>query len=96
MTDTMLPILRQLHDADGDRARADVLLRMPDAVALKYHPVIDAACRKAGFEAGWKFLAMRVSLCLAVRDQAGQPPADLADMAERFRAALAEFVAGVS
>lgn len=96
MSDTMLPILRQLHEADGDRARADTLLRMPDSVMLKYHQVIDAACRRAGFEAGWKFLALRVSLALAVRDAAGMPPDDLTASAELFRVGLAEFAAGAS
>jgi len=93
MTDTMLPILRQLHDADGDRARADVLLRMPDSVMLKYHEVIDGACRRAGFEAGWNFAALRVSLSLAVRDRLGLPPAELAATVEHFRTGLAEFAA---
>lgn len=91
MTDSMLPILRQLHDADGDRARADTLLRMPDSVMLKYHQVIDDAFRRAGFEAGSNFLALRVSLALAVRDGAGLPPPDLAASAELFRVGLAEF-----
>lgn len=94
MTDTMLPILRQLHDADGDRSRADTLLRMTDAVMMKYHPGIDAACRRAGFEAGSNFVALRVSLCLAVRDGAGLPPSDLADSFERYRAGMAEFAGG--
>lgn len=96
MTDSMLPILRQLHDADGDRVRAGVLLRMPDSVMLKYHDVIDAACRRAGFEPGSKFLAVRVSLSLAVRSDAGLPPAELAIMAEEFRLGMAEFAAGAS
>jgi hypothetical protein len=94
MTDTMLPILRQLHDADGDRARADTLLRMPDSVALKYHAVIEAACRKGDFETGVKFIAVRVTLLLAVRDGNGLPRADLVEIVERFRIALAEFAAG--
>jgi hypothetical protein len=96
MTDSMLPILRQLHDADGDRARADTLLRMTDAVLMKYHPVIDAACRRAGFEVGWNFVALRVSLCLAVRDAAGLPPADLVDSFERYRVGMAQFAGGAS
>ncbi len=96
MTDSMLPILRQLYDADGDRERADVLLRMPDSVVLKYHDVIAAACRRGAFETGVKFLAVRVSLSLAVRDSTGLPPADLAGMVDQFRIAMAEFAAGAS
>lgn len=94
MTDTMLPILRQLHDADGDRARADTLLRMPDSVMLKYHEVIERACRSAGFEAGRNYLALRVSLSLAVRGADGLPPTQLAITEEQYRRALVEF-AGV-
>lgn len=94
MSDTMLPILRQLHEADGDRARAATLLRMPDSVMLKYHDVIEAACRRAGFEAGRNYLALRVSLSLAVRDVVGLPPADLATTGEHYRRAMAEFAGG--
>ncbi|RWC98071.1 MAG: hypothetical protein EOS73_32080 [Mesorhizobium sp.] len=66
---------------------------MPDSVMLKYHDVIDAACRRAGFEPGSKFLAV---LSLAVRSDAGLPPAELAIMAEEFRLGMAEFAAGAS
>ncbi|MER9665531.1 hypothetical protein [Mesorhizobium sp. M0203] len=94
MNDSMIPILRQLHDADGDRSRADTLLRMPDSIMLKYHPVIEAACRRAQFEAGSNFVALRVSLALAVRDASGLPPVDLAAKAEQYRIGMAEFAAG--
>lgn len=91
MTNSMLPILRQLHDADGNRARADVLLRMPDSILLKFHGVILDACRRAGFSAGEQFVDLRASLMLAVRDEHGLPPADLAALAEKFRAGLVSF-----
>ncbi|TPM92709.1 hypothetical protein [Mesorhizobium sp. B2-1-3A] len=90
----MLPMLRQLHDADGDIARADVLLRMPDSILLKYHGVILESCRRARFEAGQQFVDLRTALMLAVRDSQGLPPADLADLAERMRAGLAAFAGG--
>ncbi|TPJ75813.1 hypothetical protein FJ422_30820 [Mesorhizobium sp. B2-6-3] len=96
MTDSMLPILRQLHDADGDRARADTLLRMPDSVMLKYHDVILAACRRGGFEVGMAFVELRVSTCLAVRDAAGLAPADLCKTLDHYRDVMAEFAAGAS
>lgn len=96
MNDSMLPILRQLHDADGDRARADVLLRMPDSILLKFHGVILDACRRAGFAAGEQFVDLRASLMLAVRDDHGLPPPGLADAADAFRRGLAEFAAGVA
>jgi hypothetical protein len=94
MTDSMLPILRQLHDADGDRERADVLLRMPDSVVLKYHEVILAACRGAGFEAGMAFVELRVSLCLAVRSSDGLAPADLSKVLDHYRDVMAKFATG--
>lgn len=94
MTDTMQPLLRELYDADGDRARAGVLLRMPDSLMLKYHDIIDAACRKAGFEVGWHYLAIRVSLALAVRDADGLPPVDLSIAWENYRRAMVEFAGG--
>ncbi|QKC83253.1 hypothetical protein [Mesorhizobium sp. NZP2077] len=94
MADTMLPILRQLHEADGDRSRADTLLRMPDSVMLKYQMVIEGACRRAGFEAGRNYLALRVSLSLAVRDADGLPPTELSITWEQYRRALVEFAAG--
>ncbi|RWK12516.1 hypothetical protein [Mesorhizobium sp.] len=91
MTDTMLPMLRQLYDADGDRSRADILLRMPDSVMLKYRGSIVECCRRASFEVGLAFVDMRTSILLAVRDENGRVPEDRTAMAERYRIALAEF-----
>ncbi|TIR00847.1 hypothetical protein [Mesorhizobium sp.] len=92
MTDTMLPMLRQLYDADGDRARADILLRMPDSVMLKYRGSIEECCRRASFEVGLAFVDIRTSIMLAVRDAQGRAPADLADVADKCRDSLAAFV----
>jgi len=94
MSDSMLPMLRQLHDADGDQARADILLRMPDSVVLKYHAIIEKACRRASFEVGLDFLALRISLLLAVRDAEGRPPLELSGKATEYRRALSHFVSG--
>ncbi|TPM41561.1 hypothetical protein [Mesorhizobium sp. B2-3-4] len=94
MSDSMLPMLRQLHDADGNQVRADVLLRMPDSVMLEYHEVILNACRRGGFEVGMAFVDLRISLLLAVRDDQGRAPADLAKVAEHYRETLAAFVSG--
>lgn len=92
MIDTMLPILRQLYDAEGDRARADILLRMPDSVMLKYRSSIVECCRRACFEVGLAFIDLRVSVLLAVRDAEGRAPAELSTIAERYRDSLADFV----
>jgi hypothetical protein len=88
----MLPMLRQLHDADGDHARADILLRMPDSVMLKYRAAIVESCRRASFEVGLAFVDLRTSILLAVRDADGRAPADLTDIADKCRDSLAAFV----
>ncbi|TPI39297.1 hypothetical protein FJW07_14040 [Mesorhizobium sp. B3-1-9] len=94
MTDTMLPMLRQLYNADGNQARADILLRIPDSVLLKYRGSIVEACRRASFEVGLAFVDMRTSALLAVRDATGQVPPERAAMVERYRRALVGFVNG--
>ncbi len=94
MTDTMLPLLRQLHEAEGDQARADILSRMPDSVMLKYRAAIVESCRCASFEVGLAFVDLRTSILLSVRDADGRAPADLCDIADRCRASLAAFVRG--
>lgn len=94
MTDSMIPIIRQLHDADGDRARARVLLAMPDSVMLKFAGTVAEACRRAGFEGGSEYVIRRVALMLATRDREGSIPAPLADDFETFRIAFAAFANG--
>lgn len=96
MTDSMLPIIRQLHDADGDQARARVLLAMPDAVLLKYAGTISDACTRAMFQAGAEFVLRRAVIMKAVRGRDGLLPAPIADDFEQFRAAMAAFAAGGS
>jgi hypothetical protein len=94
MLDSMIPIIRQLHDADGDRARAQILLRVDDATLLKFHPVFAGACRKAGFEPGVAFVEIRIACMHAVRSTVGGLPGGLALAAETLRAELAAFAAG--
>ncbi len=90
MSDTMLPIIRQLHDAPDDRARARLLLAAPDAVLAKYRDVFDAACRRAGFAAGLRFLDWRRAAWCAVRRPDGTLPPEF----EEVRVAFAAFAAG--
>jgi len=89
--DSMIPVIRQLHDADGDRARARVLLSMPDTVLLKYAGTIGEACQKAGFEGGAEYVLRRVTLMRATRDRQGLIPGPLNQDFEEFRAAFAAF-----
>ena len=71
MTDTMLPIIRQMHDAADDHARAAVLLCVPDSVLLKYRDVFEAACRRAGFNLGLSYIDVRRAAFCAVRGPDG-------------------------
>jgi hypothetical protein len=94
MTDSMLPIIRQLHDADGDRARAKVLLAMPDTIILKQAGTVGTACLKAGFQAGAEYVLRRVALMRAVRGADGLLPPPLATDFDEFRGAFAAFANG--
>ena len=93
MLDSMIPVIRQLHEADGDHARARILLQCPDAVLLKYHPVFRAACERARFDAGVAFVEGRVALMHAVRDADGLLPFDLSKSVEDLRQSLVRYVA---
>lgn len=88
MTDSMLPIIRQMHDADDDRARGRVLLAVSDQVLCKYRDVFEAACRRARFDAGLAFIDVRRAAWCAVRAQDGTHRNPLF---EEARAAMAEF-----
>jgi len=90
----MLPLIRQLHDADGDRARAKLLLAMPDAIVLKYSAVLSAACEAARFAAGGEFISRRVAAMRAVRNADGDLPAHIAEDFGDFRRAFAAFAKG--
>ena len=89
-TDSMVPLLRQMLEADDDRARAGILLRVPDMVLAKYRGGFVAACAKARFDAGEAFIAARIAAMWAVRDGCGRLPADvemhLIRLRERFGA----------
>ncbi|QGU20741.1 hypothetical protein MCHK_09490 [Mesorhizobium huakuii 7653R] len=60
-----VPIIDQLHNADGDRARADILLRCPDSLMLKFETVFLNACRH--FPAGEHFVLLRTIAMRHVR-----------------------------
>jgi hypothetical protein len=55
----MLPIIRQMHDAESDEARAGVLLQLPDVVLVRHVAVFAKACRQGGLELGDLFIDMR-------------------------------------
>jgi len=68
----MLPIIRQFHEAANDEERAQLLLMVSDAVLMKYREVFEAACRRAGFEAGLQFIDWRRAAWHAVRGPDGR------------------------
>lgn len=92
--DSMLPIIRQMHNADGDAARARVLLAMPDVLVLKYAGTLAKACEKARFHGGAEFILRRVTAMRATRTAEGLLPAHIADDFEQFRAAFVAFANG--
>ena len=92
--DAMIPIIRQLHDADGDRERARILLAMPDSVLLKFAGTVGEACRRAGFHAGAEYVLRRVTLMRATRDRQGLIPGALAEDFHAYRHAFAAFASG--
>lgn len=57
MSDTMLPILRAMHDAGTNAERAEILLLCPIAIMLKYRSVLESSCERHGFSAGAEYLA---------------------------------------
>lgn len=88
----MLPIIRQMHDAESDEARAKILLVVSDQVLMRYRPVFEQACARAGFGLGLDFITIRRAEWSSVRGDDGQHCNPL--FAE-FRADFLEF-AGVS
>lgn len=64
MTDHMLPIIRQMHDADSHGRRAEILLECPLMILMKYRDVFEKVCEQTGFQAGTEYLLF---LSVAVR-----------------------------
>lgn len=91
MTDTMLPLIREMHDAADDRDRAGILLILPDAVLMKHREIFEAACHRARFEAGLQFIAARHAAWHQKRLDDGTLPDGPLDT---MRAALAAFAYG--
>lgn len=91
MTDSMLPIIRQMHDAADDRVRARILLAVPDMVLLKHREVFEAACRRASFELGAQFIAWRRAGWNARR---GPDGLILSEKFDEVRIAFARYAAG--
>jgi hypothetical protein len=56
MTDSMFPMIRQMHDADTHARRAEILLECPVILMIKYRHVFLKACEVTGFQPGVDYL----------------------------------------
>lgn len=90
-TDSLIPIIRQMHDAPDDRARAAILLAVSDALLAKYRGVFEGACRRAAFDAGLRFINVRRAQWCATRGRDGLHTNALF---EEVRAEFAAYAAG--
>ncbi|MCO5071120.1 MAG: hypothetical protein M9944_07935 [Rhizobiaceae bacterium] len=84
----MLPIIRQMHEADGDGERARILLSVPDKTLLKYRGAFVQACRRAQFELGETYVLLRDNAMGMVRDHHGNLPKDRALALREVRTAM--------
>ncbi|MBN9078537.1 MAG: hypothetical protein BGN87_00235 [Rhizobiales bacterium 65-79] len=89
MTDSMLPIIRQMHNAADDHVRALVLLSVPDSVLMKYLDVFQAVCRRAHFDLGLQFIDIRHAEWSATRGPDGRHRNPLFDQVRDAFAAYA-------
>lgn len=94
MADQRFPIIRDIQEAKTDADRAEILLRLSDAMLLKYSEVFIASCNRAGFVDGVAFVTARYAALVAVRDAHGQVPERNTALVEDIRQALSHFVAG--
>lgn len=93
LDDARFPIVAMIEEADGQAARAVLVLRTPDAVLLGHGPAIQDACLAAGFGLGAQYVAVRIALLSAVRDRQGLIPAEYERNAETWRRGLVAFAA---
>jgi len=94
-TDTMLPILRQMHEADP-RGQAALLLMMPQAVILKHAEPLKAACRRSGLDAGIIYVDLWVAAMLATRTATGSWRFEIYQPLKTVSADLANFAAAAA
>lgn len=87
-TDSLLPIIGQMHNAADDRERAAVLLAVSDQILCKYRKVFDQACQRASFDLGREYIEMRRAQWCATRGRDGRHTNPLF---EEVRAQMAAF-----
>lgn len=67
-------VAAELIDAATDARRAQILLRLPDAVLLDKTDALNGACRQVGFKMGLLFIGVRISTLCANRLPNGELP----------------------
>lgn len=94
MTD--LPIVAQLLAAGSDAERAQILLRLPDALVFEQRMQLSRACLAVGFRRGALYIAARISAFVAVRGKNGTLPGHLETIQNEVRAELAALACGTA
>lgn len=84
--DVLNPMIRQMQEADGDRARMLILLSVPDLVLIKHREQFEKACDRAGFDLGRRLIDWRRASWSKVRGADGALPQDFQDAIAAFAA----------
>lgn len=87
-------IARQILRADNHAQRAAILLRVPDIVITGKADVLTEACEACGFADGAAFIAVRVAVASANRDERGYLPIALVAQLERWRRGMVAIARG--
>lgn len=94
MSSSTFKLVEDLQQAVGNRARALILLKCPDAIMVDYGHQLALECKRHTFQAGWEFCQVRMSLMHAVRDEHGLLPGPAAAELEQWRMAFSHYAAG--
>lgn len=87
------PVVGQLLAAGSDAERAEILLKLSDAVLLAYPMPIAEACAAKGFLDGQLFAALRAALLCHTRDAHGLLPERSVAELEGLRVRLSNIAA---
>ncbi|SFZ85978.1 hypothetical protein SAMN02983003_3150 [Devosia enhydra] len=85
---SLSPISDRVLAAGGHHARAELLLRLSDAVVLECAREIAAACTASGFDLGASYLDTRLAALCATRAPSGHLPDAEQARLEQLRLAL--------
>lgn len=91
--EAVFPVVGQLLAAGSHAERAEILLRLSDAVLLAYPMPIAEACAAKGFVDGQLFAALRAALLCRTRDAHGLLPERPAAELEGLRVVLSGIAA---